>query len=65
MKKKAKPHNTHLMFYDKPEPGLISILTSIESHLMLRTITKLTSRWCKEWSSSYNDVVSRTNLKGR
>jgi hypothetical protein len=35
MKKKAKPHNTHLMFYDKPEPGLISILTSIESHLML------------------------------
>lgn len=35
MKKKAKPHNTRLMFDDKLEPGLISILTSIESHLML------------------------------
>jgi hypothetical protein len=35
MKKKAKPHNTRLMFDDKPEPGFISIRMSIESRLML------------------------------
>jgi hypothetical protein len=31
MEKEVKPHNTHQMFDDKPEPGFISI----ESRLML------------------------------
>jgi hypothetical protein len=35
MKKKSKPHNTCQMFNDKPKPGFISILTSIESRLIL------------------------------
>jgi hypothetical protein len=35
VEKEAKPHNTRMMFDDKPEPGFISILTSIESYLML------------------------------
>lgn len=35
VEKEAKPHNTHQMFDDKPEPGFISILMSIESRLIL------------------------------
>jgi hypothetical protein len=35
VEKEAKLHNTRLMFDDKPEPGFISIRTSIESRLML------------------------------
>jgi hypothetical protein len=35
VEKEAKLHNTRMMFDDKPESGFISILTSIESRLML------------------------------
>jgi hypothetical protein len=35
VEKEAKLHNTRLMFDDKPESGFISVLTSIESRLML------------------------------
>jgi hypothetical protein len=38
-------------------------LGTIINHVMRKKRAKLTSQWCKEWSSSHDDVVSRTNLR--